>query len=291
MEHPERNEDFGLTDPESRLAVICDGVGGRPGAERAARVAARTVREQWRKTQARFAERYARAGESARVHELDALLCQLLEDANTAVQVESVRLARHVQKMDKKSEQPEETSSKKGGSLGTTIALALFLPQRNGYLMGYAHIGDSRIYLLRLNEALQRLTADDGYFEWKIDRGEMAVQDGPRIEQATSAEQLSEEDRDHFDHRNRISQALGDESIRLHVGQIMIYRDDRVLLCTDGIHDNLTDVEIEETLRKGARTTVAKALLKRTVERSEQDLAVCLRAKKDDMSLIVITCH
>jgi protein phosphatase len=41
----------------------------------------------------------------------------------------------------------------------------------------------------------------------------------------------------------------------------MLCPGDRILLCTDGIHDNLTDVEIEEVLRARPRTTVAKALM------------------------------
>lgn len=77
----------------------------------------------------------------------------------------------------------------------------------------------------------------------------------------------------------------------MHVGQTTLNAGDRVLLCTDGIHDNLTDAEIEVILRKSARTTAAKVLLRETIERSQQDTKVCLRAKKDDMSAIVITCH
>ena len=46
--HPERNEDYLLTDQASGLAVICDGVGGVSEASQAARTAARSVRTNWR---------------------------------------------------------------------------------------------------------------------------------------------------------------------------------------------------------------------------------------------------
>jgi PPM family protein phosphatase len=282
-EHPERNEDYGLTDPESRLAIICDGVGNAPGVTgpaQAARIAARTVRTHWRQTLARLAEESAQIDEQNQAFDLETSLRQLLAEANQAVCVLDARLAKRAKENDKQQ-----------GYAATTIALALLLPQGDGYLVGYAHVGDSRVYLLRQNEPLQRLTADDGYFEWKIGKDELNAQEAWRIEQASCAEQLSEQDLEHFDKRNRISQALGDEAITLHTGQIAIRPGDRLLLSTDGIHDNLTDAEIEETARTGTRTTAAKTLLKRTVERSQQDGTICLRAKKDDMSIIVITCH
>lgn len=277
-EHSERNEDYGLTDPENRLAVICDGVGYVTGASQAARTAARTVRARWRQMLARLAEDSTQVGVQNQTFDLEATLRQLLEEANKAVLALDARLAKHAKGNDKKHAL-------------TTIALALLLPRSDGYLLGYAHVGDSRVYLLRQKEALQRLTADDGYFEWKIGKGELNEEDAWRIEQTSFAEQLSEQDSEHFDKRNGITQSLGEEDIALHVGQISIRSGDCVLLSTDGIHDNLTDVEIEETVRKSMSTTTAKTLLNRTVERSHQDEAVCLRAKKDDMSIIVITCH
>lgn len=285
-EHPERNQDYGLIDPESRLAVICDGVGcvvASVGAGQAARLAARTIRDHWRRVLATLAEDPSRHGWQTQDFDLEAILCRLLEEANQAVLALDERLMKRAQK--------NAESDEKGGFAATTIALALLLPQEDGYLLGHAHIGDSRVYLLRRDEALRRLTADDGYFEWKIGKGELNAEDAWRIEQSTSAEQLSEQDREHFDQRNKISQSLGDKTITLHTGQIAIHAGDRILLTTDGIHDNLTDAEIEETARKAARTIAAKTLLQRATERSRQDQEVHLRAKKDDMSAIVITCH
>jgi serine/threonine protein phosphatase PrpC len=60
------------------------------------------------------------------------------------------------------------------------------------------------------------------------------------------------------------------------------------LLCSDGIHDNLTDAEIETTLRQEARTIIARQLVQHAIDRSHEE---CLRAKKDDMSAVVITCN
>lgn len=278
QKHPERNEDSLLIDRESGLAVICDGVGYVSEAGQAARIAARTVRTGWRYMSAQYTTTPSHA--VAPALDLAGVLRQLLEEANQAVLALEKRLAK---------KQQEQSEKKEGAA--TTIALAVFSPHDNKYLMTHAHVGDSRIYLLRKNAALQRVTVDDGYFHWMMMKGEMSEQDAWRIEQATSVDQLSETDREHFEKRNGISQSLGDEHVTMHVGQLVLSPDDRILLCTDGIHDNLTDAEIEEALRTGTRTTVAKTLVQRATIRSQQDATVHIRAKKDDMSAVVVTCH
>ncbi len=55
-----------------------------------------------------------------------------------------------------------------------------------------------------------------------------------------------------------------------------------------GIHDNLTDAEIEAILRREARTTAARHLVQCAMKRLHEE---CLRAKKDDMSAVVIMCN
>ncbi|GCE07000.1 PP2C family protein-serine/threonine phosphatase [Dictyobacter aurantiacus] len=289
-EHEDGNRDHALIDVESRLAVICDGFGDVPGAARAARLAARTVKIHWRQMLSALARESRPSGEQQPAFDLEASLRQLLEEASTAVLALDKRLADHARKQGSQQEQEKEAEKRKPVYAATTIALALLLPQSDGYLVGYAHVGDSRVYLLPKEGPLRRLTADDGYFEWKIGKDELNAEDALRIEQASSAEQLSEQDRVHFDNRNRISQSLGDQEIKLHVGQTTIHGGERLLLSTDGIHDNLTDAEIEETARKSTRTTVARELLKRVVERSKLGKEEHLRSKKDDMSIIAITC-
>ncbi len=75
----------------------------------------------------------------------------------------------------------------------------------------------------------------------------------------------------------------------VHIDQTPIQPGDRILLCTDGIHDNLTDDEIEAILRTGPRTTVARVLVEHALARSRQEREITLRAKPDDMSVVVLT--
>ena len=279
QEHPERNEDYLLVDRRNGLAVICDGVGTAIGADQAARIAARTVRTSWQRLRAQFAS----LSSTTTAFYLEGALQQLLDEANQAV------LALGKGQAEEQKQRVE--SGQKQYAAETTIALALFYQCADGYLMGYAHIGDSRIYLLRENAALQRLTVDDGYFLWVMNKGELAEKDARRIDQASFADQLSEKEREHFERRNGITQSLGNASIALHVGQIALRPGDRILLCSDGIHDNLTDAEIEKILREGARTMVAKTLVRQSIARSLQEKTINIRAKKDDMSAIVVSYH
>src|SRR5258708_8890208 len=89
-----------------------------------------------------------------------------------------------------------------------------------------------------------------------------------------------------------MTQALGGRlPPAIHVDQVSIVPGDRILLCTDGIHDNLTDKEVEDTLRNGPRNTVARLLVEQSLLRSRQERQDTIRAKPDDMSAIVMTCR
>jgi serine/threonine protein phosphatase PrpC len=70
---------------------------------------------------------------------------------------------------------------------GTTGVVATFHKQpsdSHGYILSYAHVGDSRIYLQRPSERLRRLTIDDGYLSIKVRDGLVSESDALRIDQA-----------------------------------------------------------------------------------------------------------
>lgn len=188
----------------------------------------------------------------------------------------------------------EEQAEPKDSYPETTVAAVLLCRQAgvDGYVLGVAHVGDSRVYLLRAGQPLQRLTRDDGYFTLRIEDHTINEADALRIDQATEADQLNDTEREIFHKRNGITQSLGhrvhknNPTPTIHTAHTNVMPGDRILLCSDGIHDNLTDSEIEAILRQQARTTVARHLVQRAINRSHEE---CLRAKKDDMSAIVIT--
>jgi PPM family protein phosphatase len=163
---------------------------------------------------------------------------------------------------------------------GMTVVLAAFFSNQ----MAYAHVGDSRIYLSR-DDQLRRLTEDDGYFLFAVQKGWLSQEDSVRIEQAMDASSLAEEELKHFHLRNKITCAVGWSDFQVHTGAISLLDGDRLLFCTDGIHDNLTDLEIEAVLKKGPMATSARRLVYTAHRRSHQQGH--LRAKPDDISAVV----
>ena len=281
--HPERNEDTILVDQRRGLAAVFDGVGGADAGDVASRLGAKITRSAWK----RILQQLQPASSACFLLlneqlDVEALLVQALQQAQEVLCEEGERRASH--------------RADNGGEvlyLETTVVACALCQRPNGigYVMGYAHAGDSRAYLLRSGQALQRLTQDDGYFALKVQDKTITEEDALRIDQATDANQLTEVERAIFDKRNGISQSLGyltpkNPTLTIHTACVALLPGDRVLLCSDGIHDNLTDAEIETILRKGARTTVARQLVRQALERSREE---SLRAKRDDMSAIVIT--
>jgi protein phosphatase len=106
------------------LALVCDGMGGRPAGDVAARVAASTI-----------VERLEVAGDAV-VAQPASALTNAVQDANRAI-------------LDEVAAHPEEQG------MGTTCTAAVFGPDH----LAVAQIGDSRAYLLR-DGRLELLTRD-----------------------------------------------------------------------------------------------------------------------------------
>ena len=275
--HTFRNEDLILIDRPRGLAAVFDGVGGRPGGDVAARIAAGVIRRGWR--------RFLRQSQPARpnailqcadhAERVREMLPTLLEEAHQRICAEGPLHP------DTAGEQPE-----------TTVALAVFshAPEVPGYTMTYAWVGDSRIYLCRSTGYFELLTQDDGILSALVRQHEISPHDALRIDQATYPFMLSETERDYFALRNGLSQALGDpRPPAIHLQQVEIEAGDRVLLCTDGIHDNVTRGEIATVLASARRTTGATLLVETALRQSRRDKNAWMRAKPDDMSAVVVT--
>lgn len=278
--HPNRNEDSIITDEQSGLAAVFDGVGGSAAGEIASQIAARSTLERWRHVLQQLQKGRKVHGylEEQKEHDqtnLCTILEQLILDADDQVRNEGARRA--------------GTSD-----LATTVALAALMRKTDerGYTMVYAHVGDSRIYLQRSNEPLKRLTSDDGLLAKLVENQVVNIADALRIDQAMHADQLSDTEYSYFRLRGGITQALGGPlPPSIHLEQVSVYPGDRILLCTDGIHDNLIDQEIEDILRSEPRPSAARLLVEHSIERSHQERHITVRAKPDDMSAIVMTCR
>jgi serine/threonine protein phosphatase PrpC len=275
--HPRRNEDSILIDETTGLFAVFDGVGGSAAAEIASQTAVLAATQTWRDILRQHQQR--RKGyttlEDCETYDIGSMLEQVVLEADEQVRTEGAQRAGT-------------------DDLATTVALAAFCkePGTNHYMMVSAHVGDSRVYLLRGQEHLQRLTSDDGLLTKLIENQIIDEDHALRIDQAMRVDQLTDNEYRYFRLRGGITQALGGPvAPTVHINKTTIKPADRILLCTDGIHDNLTDKEIESILRNNPRTTAARVLVERSRERSREDYTQTIRAKPDDMSAIVLTCR
>lgn len=115
--------------------------------------------------------------------------------------------------------------------MGTTAVCAL-VRSGNVYL---CHAGDSRAYLIR-DGKLTQLTHDHSYVQELVDCGT-----------------ITEEEAEHHPQKNIITKALGvDYRLEPEFTAAKFKREDRLLLCTDGLTNMVPVEEMEELLAQGA---------------------------------------
>lgn len=189
----EKNEDYYATyqNKEWLLMILCDGMGGVKGGQVASRLAVKAIGEYFKK---KFEEPVSFFQKSVAV-------------ANKAVK--------------RKAQSDPELSQ-----MGTTLVALLY----NGSEVYYAHVGDSRLYLLR-NGVLKQLTSDHSYVNEMVKRGLI------KPDEAQSHQM-----------KNRITRCIGllESEPEICPAPLRVQEGDIFLLCSDG----LTDMVTTETIRK-----------------------------------------
>lgn len=250
-----QSEDYLLV--ASGLLGVFDSVGGRDQGRLVSHLAGQTIATGW--------QALAETERQGLPAHLELTLQALLQQADTAIAELCIP--------------PEQRRP------ATTAALCALAVHQSQASVSVAHIGDSRVYLLRAGQPLRRLTKDHGYFPLAVRRQKLTEAEAVRIEQANRANELSPDDQAHFARRNEITCAVGwSDFPRIPTSSCALLPGDHVVLCTDGIHDNLTDSEMEEILRAAASEPGAQRLVYAASQRSQQ---AHLRAKPDDISAIV----
>lgn len=113
------------------------------------------------------------------------------------------------------------------GGMGATLT-AVFVGGSDAYV---AEVGDSRAYLLRRGR-LRQITRDQSLVQMMVDKG-----------------LLSKEDARISPHKNVILQAMGlADDVRVAIARLRLRRGDRLLLCSDGLSNSLSDDELREIL-------------------------------------------
>ncbi len=115
--------------------------------------------------------------------------------------------------------------------MGTTLTAAAVVHQRSGDKVVIVNVGDSRAYLLD-GSGFARLTEDHSLVEEMVRRGE-----------------LTPEEAAVHPHRHIVTRALGiDEDIEVDAWELEPQQGARLLLCSDGLTNELDDGELAEIL-------------------------------------------
>ena len=189
----DHNEDNYLVDKKLNFFVVADGMGGHAAGEVASALAVRIMHQELKKErEAIEAAGTERGGGRTILH--------LLEQA--------------VQRACAKIHEEARADPLKRG-MGTTLS-ALLVSGAHGFI---AHVGDSRIYLLR-DGRIQQVTEDHTVFNELIKRGKLSREQIEKVAQ-----------------KNAITRAVGVyERVEVDTLTIEVLPGDQFLLASDGLH-------------------------------------------------------
>jgi serine/threonine protein phosphatase PrpC len=160
-------------------------------------------------------------------------------------------------------ERGKQEPDKRG--MGTTISALLVVGER-GFI---AHVGDSRIYMLRQGQVVQ-LTEDHSLINELVRRG--------KVTRETIAQSP------YSAYKNAVTRAVGVyETVQVDTIDFDILPGDQFLLCSDGLHTYLDDAKVIELLAGEDLTGVPQKLVDLANEAGGQDniTALVVRAQRD----------
>ncbi len=207
---PTYNEDSFLCDEQLNLFIVADGLGGHKAGDVASALCVQTVRD----TVAEIHEMLSRlrAGdESVDRNEIIRVLEHALQTAATLIRKQAAAVP-NLERM------------------GTTCSL-LLLAGEHGFV---AHVGDSRVYLIR-GRKVHQLSEDHSLANELQRRGRIKMEDlkGSDYEDLASA----------------VTRAVGIyENVEVDAFDFKVQPGDRFLLCSDGLHSYLDDSTIARVM-------------------------------------------
>ncbi len=201
------NEDSVASDAANGVVVLADGMGGYNAGEVASGMATTVIVTEMQQ---------ALAG--AQPHQPDPQTQQPM----------AARIVREqVLKANTSIYQAAQSQPQYAG-MGTTLVVCLFYDDR----VLVAHIGDSRLYLLRAGE-FKQVTRDHSLLQEQIDSG-----------------LITPEQAKHAQHKNLVTRALGiDPTVEPEIHEYPTKAGDLYLLCSDGLCDMVDDEDIGMTLQ------------------------------------------
>ncbi len=217
-----RTEDCFFADQELGLYIICDGMGGRKGGDVASRMAVEAIQTHMR--EARRDVSLPMIGEPARRF-----------STTTNRLASAVRFANEVIHRAAGTRPGQE-------GMGTTVVAALL----DGAILSVAHVGDSRMYLIR-GQAIRPLTADHALVAEQVRLG-----------------LLTEDQARRSPLRGVLTRAVGiEETVEVELDEVPLMPGDSLVLCSDGLTRAVTPPEVLSTV---LRVSEPQAVSERLVD-------------------------
>lgn len=217
------NEDNYLVDKKLRLFIVADGMGGHAAGEVASAICVRKTHESLCENRDIIESFVAAPGHVEREEVLHVL--------EHAVQVACSAIYERGQK------EPE----KRG--MGTTCSVLLLAGER-GFI---AHVGDSRIYLIR-NGQVHQLSEDHSLVNALKRHGKITME---QIENSPYSK-----------YKDAVTRAVGVyESVEVDTFDLDVLPGDQFLLCSDGLHYYLEPETILETVKLETAKHISKAFV------------------------------
>ena len=208
------NEDALLLDEKSGLFAVADGMGGHNCGEVASRMAVGILQDNINRA----------AGHVA-----------IFGDIDQSFSYQANLLASAIRLANRAIYEAAGSNSAWHG-MGTTVAAVLV----NNNKVGIAHVGDSRVYLLRQG-SLRQITVDHSLVAEQLRKGLISS------EEAITSKQ-----------KNIITRALGHEAtVEVDLYDLEILGGDRLLICSDGLTGMVTDQEIAALIQSRSEPQLA----------------------------------
>lgn len=226
----ENNEDSFLVEEDNGLFVVADGMGGHAAGEIASRIAVDTVRDLLQGS-------------------LDPDETRLDRDVQDPADVLRERL-RYAMNQASARIRSEAMLQPAYSGMGTTLCVLLI----ESDAAHIAHVGDSRIYLIR-DGRISRLTRDHTVVQQEIDAGRLT----PEMARLVP-------------HRNYLTQSVGYHGpVEPDTATRPILSGDLFLLCSDGLTDPLDDPEIADICSNTHPNDLAEVLVRKAIDGGGED--------------------
>ncbi len=201
------NEDNFGYDNRIGIFVVCDGMGGQAAGELASKIAVDTVLGYFQQDQKRSGSEVLGSG-FAEVSERANALANAVQLANQAIREASA-------------------NNVESAGMGCTLVAV----RVEGNLFSIAHVGDSRIYLIRQG-TIQQLTTDHSLVMEQVRRGMITLEEAETVEM-----------------QNVIVRALGSEdSVEPDLADLTLEPNDTLLMCSDGLSRYVKDSAMLEVI-------------------------------------------